>query len=257
MPMATETLILLGAGFFTIAVLYSSVGFGGGSSYLALLSLVLADFYMIRTLALLCNVAVVAGSTWQYLRNGSLKIKNALPLVLASVPMAYLGAVYRLSQAAFFALLGMALILSSIALAWQSLTDKSYRLTARSFPKWVNVILGGGIGFFSGLVGIGGGIFLSPVLNYLRWDHALRIAAVASFFILVNSVSGLAGLLSEDTFVVDWRSAVVLIGSVIAGGQIGVRLSVKKLSGKTIKLLTSLLVLIVGLRLILVYLPQL
>lgn len=255
--MATETLILLGAGFFTIALMYSSVGFGGGSSYLALLSLALSEFYMVRSLALLCNIAVVGGSTWQYLRNGSLEIRNALPLVLASVPMAYFGAIFRLSQAAFFALLGMALILSSIALAWQSLTDKSYRLTARSFPKWVNVVLGGSIGFFSGLVGIGGGIFLSPILNYLRWDHALKIAAVSSFFILVNSVSGLAGLLSEGTFVVDWKTAAVLIGAVIAGGQIGVRLSVKRLSGKTIKLLTSLLVLIVGLRLLLVYLPQL
>lgn len=255
--MSPDTLILLGAAFFFIALMYSSVGFGGGSSYLALLSLVLGEFYVIRTLALLCNLTVVTGSSWLYFRKGLLNIRSALPLVLSSIPMAFLGASFRLQENQFFVLLGLALLISSFALAWQSLREQEIRLTVKKFPYWMNFLLGGGIGLLSGLVGIGGGIFLSPILNHLRWDIPVRIAALASFFIWVNSLSGLFGLYTQGTFQWNWTEGLVLLLCVLLGGQLGSRLSANKLTGKTIKLLTALLVFVVSIRILIRHLPNL
>jgi uncharacterized membrane protein YfcA len=112
--------------------------------------------------------------------------------------------------------------------------------------------LGAGIGLLSGLVGIGGGIFLAPVLNHMKWDKSIKIAALASFFILVNSVSGIAGLLTTGTFELPLVEGIGLAFAVFIGGQIGIRLSLNKLSGKGIKMLTAILVLLVGIRVLLV-----
>ena len=102
----------------------------------------------------------------------------------------------------------------------------------------------------SGLVGIGGGIFLAPILNHMKWDKSIKIAALASFFILVNSVSGITGLLVQGTFGLPWIEAISLLIAVFIGGQIGVRLSLNKLTGKGIKVMTAILVLFVGLRIL-------
>ena len=101
-------------------------------------------------------------------------------------------------------------------------------------------------------MGIGGGIFLAPLLNHLNWDKSVKIAALASFFILVNSISGIAGLIINQTFIIAWQESIVLIIAVFLGGQLGIRYSLKKFSAKNIKLATALLVLIVGIRVLLV-----
>ena len=221
MLLTVTELVLLMLGFLVIAMLYSSVGFGGGSSYLALLALVLTSFFAIRSTALICNLVVVSGSTYLYWKNGHLDFKKFLPFILASIPFAFLGARFRLSEQVFFIILGCALIVS-------------------------------GIGLLSGLVGIGGGIFLAPILNHMKWDKSIKIAALASFFILVNSISGIGGLLTKGMFELPWIEASGLIVAVFIGGQIGIRLSLSKLTGNGIKVVTAILVLIVGIRVLFV-----
>ncbi|MEL4306647.1 sulfite exporter TauE/SafE family protein [Joostella sp. CR20] len=253
MQLAIESLGVLALSFFIIALLYSSVGFGGGSSYLALLTLFFASFFVIRSVALVCNLVVVSGSTYLYYKNGHFDVKKFIPFVATSIPLAFIGASFRLKEYVFFIILGVALMISAILLVTQSLKEQKQktRLTPKKYPIWVTYLLGASIGFLSGLVGIGGGIFLAPILNHMRWDSSIKIAALASFFILVNSISGVTGLVSNQMFEFPWKEGLVLLLAVFIGGQIGIRISLNKLSGKSIKLLTALLVFIVGFRVLL------
>lgn len=251
MLLSIESLILLCLGFFVVATLYSSVGFGGGSSYLALLTLFLVSFFAIRSIALVCNLVVVSGSIYLYFKHGHARLKDFLPFVFTSIPMAFLGASFRLKEEVFFILLGSALIISSIFLIWQTsgikLTDP-----IKVYPKYLSYLIGAVIGFLSGLVGIGGGIFLAPILNYINWDKSVKIAALASFFILVNSISGLGGLFLAGTLELPWIETLILGMTVLLGGQLGIRLSLKKLSAKGIKRITAILVFVVGVRVLMV-----
>ncbi len=247
MSLVGEHFIWVTLIFFVIAFLYASVGFGGGSSYLAILALVAGSFFIIRSTALLCNLIVVGGSCLVFLRGGHFKIKKFLPFVITSVPMAFIGASFRLTQKTFFILLGTVLILAAFAMIVQSLKLGNSTLKKKYAPS-IPYFLGGGIGFLSGLVGIGGGIFLAPLLNQLQWDRPKTIAALASFFILVNSVSGLAGLLVAGTFELLWPKTLWLLFAVLLGGQLGIRFGIKRISPMGIRIVTALLVLFVGIR---------
>ncbi len=231
--------------FALIAFLYASAGFGGGSSYLAVLAIFGVAFIEMRFIALACNILVVAGSSFLFIKKGLINWSKLKPLVLLSIPLAYLGGMIRITASDFFILLGISLIIAGPAMILRSkmpATDKTFN------NKYLNGLLGGGIGLLSGIVGIGGGIFLAPVLHLMKWDKPKEIAATTSFFILVNSVSGLLGQMNNVKFQIDTVLLFSCLGAVLIGGQMGVRLSVRNLSPKHLSWLTAILVFLVGIR---------
>lgn len=234
--------------FFFIALFYSSVGFGGGSSYLALLSLFLTDFYEIRSTALVLNICVVSIGTLMFIRHRVFNFRLLWPFIITSIPLALLGAQLKLSQEIFFMILGSALILSGIFLILKYFRNK---IESREFSNPNKLMLGGIVGLLSGVSGIGGGIFLSPVLNILKWANPRIIASLASVFILVNSLAGLIGLQVAGTFQINYNLILKLIIAVMLGGALGSYLSSKRFNLKFLGILTAILVFYVGLRLIL------
>lgn len=239
-------LSILTAAFFVIAVIYASVGFGGGSSYLALLALMSVPFESLRPTALLCNVIVVSGGTYVFWTSGALEIKKSWPFLLLSIPMAFIGGLWRIENvSAFFVLLGVCLILAAALLWAQPVAPGQRQLKSPA----LHAALGGGIGFLSGLVGIGGGIFLSPILNLVNWDEPKKISALASLFILVNSLSGLAGQVTKNP-AVDWRFISPLLLAVFVGGQIGSRLGARRFNSFYIKRITSILIFIAAIKIL-------
>ncbi|GLU44575.1 sulfite exporter TauE/SafE family protein [Allomuricauda sp. NBRC 101325] len=236
--------------FFLIALFYSSVGFGGGSSYLAILSLFLTDFYEIRSTALVLNICVVTIGTLVFIKNKVFNIKLFWPFLAASIPLSYLGAQIRLSQTSFFLILGGALMLAGF---FMILRFTKKKLDSKQFSNPKKMALGGGIGLLSGISGIGGGIFLSPVLNLLKWADPRVVASLASVFIWVNSIAGLVGLHAAGTYKLNEELILRLVIAVVVGGSIGSYLSNKKFNLKFLGVLTSILVLYVGLRLILMH----
>jgi len=239
--------------FFLVAILYSSAGFGGGSSYLAILALTGMSFIQFRAISLLCNIVVVSGGTYIYFKKGLFNWKKIIPLALISVPFAFLGGYLKISQTFFFILLGVTLVVAAISM-WISkyIVDSPKQGTHKSAVK--DGFLGGVIGFISGMVGIGGGVFLAPVLHLTNWDTPKRIAATASFFILVNSLAGLLGQYQsqsiESDFYFEPNIAFILMLTVFLGGQIGSRLSASKISPYVLKRITAILIAFVGLRIL-------
>jgi uncharacterized membrane protein YfcA len=239
-----EYILILLPIFFTIAVLYSSAGFGGGSSYLAVLALFPLEFTTIRMVALLCNINVVSGSVYIFYKNGFFHFRKIWPLILLSVPFAYLGGSLRIGQEVFFIILGSTLLIASMVML---LTKQEQTL---KLPKYSNAIIGGGIGFLSGIVGIGGGIFLSPLLYLSRWAAAKVIAATTASFILVNSIAGLVGQISTNGFGIDLKLTGILLFTVFIGGQIGVRLTAHRIAPQLLRRITAILIFIVAIRIL-------
>lgn len=234
---------LLIVAFLFIAITYSSVGFGGGSSYLALLAVLSFQFELIRPTALLCNIIVVSGGTYLFYKEGYIDFKKALPFVLISIPMSFLGGRFPIKEKSFFIILGFSLIAAALLLWFQQhIQNRSKPINSSTI---LNVGIGGSIGFLSGLVSIGGGIFLSPILHLLKWDEVKKISAIASLFILVNSISGLAGQLTRAP-TLDWNFIWPLLLAVFVGGQIGSRLGVKVFNPVTIRRITAILIFIAG-----------
>jgi uncharacterized membrane protein YfcA len=167
--------------FLLISFVYASVGFGGGSSYLAVLTFYAFPFQEMKLTALICNIIVVTGGTAIFIRHKQVDWKKVIPLVIISVPMAFLGARLKLSEDTFFIILGCSLLVASILL-WiktRQLQEAGFAPSENNYVK--DASIGGGIGLLSGMVGIGGGIFLSPILNLMKWDTPKKIAATASF----------------------------------------------------------------------------
>ncbi len=233
--------------FFVIAFVYASVGFGGGSSYLAILALYALPFKEMRLIALICNIIVVSGGTIIFIKNKQVSWNKILPLVIVSIPMAFLGARIKLSQDTFFIILGCSLIIASILLWVKTRQLTSENLLEGNKSTYIkDGFLGGTIGLLSGMVGIGGGIFLSPLLNLIKWDTPKKIAATASVFILVNSISGIAGQLSILPTGFNYTRILFLCVAVFLGGQIGSRMGAVKFKPIVIRRMTALLVFVAG-----------
>ncbi len=235
--------------FFMIAVLYSSIGFGGGSSYLALLALTSMAFTQIRSISLLCNIVVVGGNVWLFYKQKHYHWKKVLSLVLWSIPMAFVGGYLSISQNFFFILLGATLFFAAGTL-WFSKKIISTHASPTHLHVLKNASYGGIIGFISGMVGIGGGIFLAPLLHFIHWDTPKKIAATASLFILLNSISGLLGQSFNNSFSLDAPLSIVLVLSVSMGGFIGSRIGHRLLTPIQLKKGTAILIAYVGLRIL-------
>jgi uncharacterized protein len=238
----------LAALFFFVALIYASVGFGGGSTYTALLGLWGVDFKLIPVISLLCNVIVVTGGVWRFQRARLIDWKAALPLLLISAPFAFLGGLVPLQQWLFLLILGSALLASCVALLVQAENWQS-----RKLPKPALLGMSAVIGLLAGLSGIGGGIFMAPVLHLIRWADAQRVAAFASLYILINSLAGVAGqLLKHETsaFGGVLQSYWPMMVAVLIGGQIGGALGMRLLSPRLLRITTALLVGYVAVRLI-------
>ncbi|WP_300530509.1 sulfite exporter TauE/SafE family protein [Maricaulis sp.] len=240
----------LAALFLATALAYSMVGFGGGSTYTALLVLVDTDYETLPAISLACNLTVVSGSTVRYAQAGLVRWRRLVPLCAASIPLAWWGGRLDVPEQTFITILGLALLASAIALVFRNPVQNGSPLR---LPVWTEPLVGGSTGFLAGLVGIGGGIFLAPFLHIARWGAAREIAAAAAFFILVNSLAGLAGQLQRlardqalDQLITYWP----LLSAVLIGGQIGVWLGRDKASDTWLIRLTALLVLFVACRLL-------
>ncbi|MGK0448027.1 MAG: putative membrane protein YfcA [Polaribacter sp.] len=235
--------------FFIVAILYAAVGFGGGSSYLAILALTGIVFTQIRATALLCNIVVVSGNVFLFYHQKKLNWKKILPLILFSIPLAYLGGYLKISQQFFFILLGFTLLFAAMTMWVSRRIISSDEKNSNSKPLR-NSVFGGVTGFISGMVGIGGGIFLAPLLHLTNWDTPKKIAATASFFILVNSIAGLLGQYSNPDFIIDWNLTSTLLVTVFIGGQIGSRISNHYFTPIQLKKATAILIAFVSIRIL-------
>ena len=238
-------------GFFGTALLYASVGFGGGSTYSALLALAGVDFRLLPIIALACNIVVVTGGVIRFARAGEMPWRGALTVSLVAAPLAFLGGLTPIKEAAFLTLLGVSLVFAALALLVP--VRQSLEEPAATGHHWPMALAAAPLGYLAGLVGIGGGIFLAPLLHLTRWNSARRIAATASLFILINSVTGLVGQLVKsgvDRFGEALGGALPLLVAVVIGGQIGSYLALRFLPAKVIRWLTAALTGWVGLRLL-------
>ncbi len=251
-------MVWLTLAFLATAFVYAAVGFGGGSTYTALLVLGEADYRLIPVVSLLCNVAVVIGGVSTFARAGWLDTRLALPLAVTSVPLAWLGGTTTVARGEFLLLLGLLLSLAGALLLLRDtgarLDDEIPVATTRSWL--IGPTVGGAIGYVSGLVGIGGGIFLAPVLHLARVAPPRTIAATASLFILLNSLAALGGQaykLRASGLTAELAPYGWLLIAVVAGGQLGSRTGLRLLSGPTLRRLTGLLVLSVGARVLILW----
>lgn len=239
--------------FFFIAILYSSVGFGGGSSYLAVLALTGIAYTQIRSTSLICNIIVVLSNVIYFQKTKAFNWKKVIPIVLFSTPFAFLGGFLKINQTIFFIILGNILLIAAVTM-WFSKNIISKKNNDAKLNITQNASYGGSIGFISGMVGIGGGIFLAPLLHLTNWDSPKKIAATASFFILINSIAGLLGQYLNPDFNVDWNLTSILIITVFIGGQIGRRMSNKFLTPIQLKKATAILIAFVSIRILIKYL---
>ena len=242
--------------FALTAALYASVGFGGGSTYIALLALAALDYQALPVIALLCNIIVVTGGTLRFQWRGLIDWPKIWPILLLSVPAAWLGGRMVLEQQSFMLLLGLSLAAAGLLLIIEPFIKRagdSVRNGQWTGHRLFAPAIGTGIGFLSGMVGIGGGIFLAPILLLTRWSDSRRIAATASVFILVNSIAGLGGQLMKSGLSSGAEAVIAywpLFLGVLLGGQIGSILASKALPEIWIRRLTALLILYVAVRIL-------
>ena len=241
-------MFILSILFFVTAILYSSVGFGGGSTYLALLLIWDIPYYIFPVLALVCNVIVVSGNSINYIRTGNLNSKLLLTYLIGSIPFAFIGGSIVIEKNFFEIVLFIVLSLAGFFLLISNRNYSEKMIKINNINPLFSIMIGSVIGFTSGIVGIGGGIFLSPILFLLKAAYPKQIVTTASLFILLNSISGIFGQLTKDNILNELFNYYPLFLAVLIGGQIGNFLNLKFLSNRLLAILTSLLVIFVSIR---------
>ena len=241
-------MIILSILFFVTALIYSSVGFGGGSTYLAILLIWGVPYTIFPVIALVCNIIVVSGNSINFIRSKNININLLFPYLIGSIPFAFIGGSITIEKSLFEILLFCVLLVAGIFLLIESKSFSEEKIKINQIPKLISISIGSIIGFISGIVGIGGGIFLSPLLFLMKAGYPRHITSSASLFILINSIFGIAGQLTKDQIldqvIIYWP----LFLSVLVGGQIGSVLNIKFLPNKILALLTSFLVIFVAIR---------
>ena len=234
--------------FFVTALIYSSVGFGGASTYLALLLLWGVPYHIFPIIALACNIIVVSGNSFNYTRAGNLNLKLLFPYLLGSIPFAFLGGTVQIEKELFEIILFFVLAISGglLLINFKSYDDNIENY--RTLPIYISVLIGLVLGFVSGIVGIGGGIFLSPILYLFKAAKPKHITTTVSLFILINSIFGIIGQLSKNQNLLELKDFLLLLIAVLIGGQIGNFINLKLISSKILALITSLLVIFVAVR---------
>ena len=234
--------------FLVTALLYSSVGFGGGSTYLALLLIWGIPYYIFPVIALSCNIIVVFGNSFNYIKAGNLNLKLLLPYLIGSIPLAYIGGSLTIEKKLFEIILFFVLAIAGILLLFNFKSYDDRQESYRKIPKTISFVIGAVLGFISGVVGIGGGIFLSPILFLIRAGRPKHIVTAASLFILINSISGIIGQITKNEVITEISSFWYLLVAVFIGGQLGNFLNLKFFQTKILALITSFLVIFVTVR---------
>lgn len=239
--------------FFFVAMLYSAAGFGGGSSYLAFLSLAGAPQSQLKFIAYASNIVVTAISSRKFYRSKLLNWTDVRPFLLGSVPFALIGAAFRISDRAYFLLLASALLVSGVLL----LTGKHREgATASKLARMLNIpfirfFLSATIGLLSGLVGIGGGVFLAPILHLAEWRRPEQIAAMSALFILVNASAGMLASTLRGNITWAPEALLYLVVPVIVGGYLGSSFAIKEQGRRLIRRLTGVIIIAVAVRIFL------
>ena len=241
-------MIILPILFFVTAILYSSVGFGGGSTYLGLLLIWEIPYYILPVIALGCNIIVVSGNSINYIKAGNLNLKLLTPYLIGSVPMAFIGGTLEIEKNIFEVLLFFVLLVSGLLLLFNFKSYDDNENKYREIKYIYSIFIGSIIGILSGVVGIGGGIFLSPILFLLRAGLPKHIVTTSSIFILINSFAGIIGQLTKSYVLNDILEYWHLLFFVLVGGQIGNYLNLKILPTRFLALITSCLVIFVAIR---------
>jgi uncharacterized membrane protein YfcA len=241
---------ILGASFFVVATLFTTVGHAGASGYLAMMALLGLAPEVMRPAALTLNILVAAFTVYRFRRARHFHWAGLWPFLLGSVPFAAVGGIQSLSRGAYYGAMGVVLLLAAIYLVWRAL---GLRATLHEGVVRVRriqaVFMGCVIGFISGLVGVGGGIFLSPTLLVLGWAGPKTTAGISAPFILVNSaVALLAGSLTVQTLPSELP---LLAAGALAGAFLGTWLGLERLNQKALLLTLALVMSAAGLKLIL------
>ena len=241
-------MIILSILFFVTAILYASVGFGGGSTYLALLLLWGIPYFIFPVIALSCNIIVVSGNCINYIRAGNLNLKLITPYLIGSIPLAFIGGSLPVEKEFFEILLFVVLTIAGVMLLFKFNSYDDKIEIFRKIPIIFSILIGSILGFVSGVVGVGGGIFLSPILFLLKAGKPKHIVTTASLFILINSLSGIFGQLTKSTILSEIQNYWFLFLVALIGGQIGNFLNLKIFPTRILALVTAALVLFVAIR---------
>ena len=241
-------MIILSILFFITAILYSSVGFGGGSTYLALLLIWDIPYYIFPIIALICNIIVVSGNSFNYIRAGNHNFKLLVPFLIGSIPLAFVGGSLMIKKDIFEIILFIVLFAAGLLLLINNKSYENKNIIIKKLNFLSSLLIGSILGLVSGLIGIGGGIFLSPLLFLLNAEKPKVISTTASLFILINSISGILGQLTKGSILNELVNYWPLFLIVLIGGFLGNFLNLKFFSNRLLALITSFLVIFVAIR---------
>lgn len=234
--------------FFISAALYASVGSGGGSGYLALMSLVGFPPETMKPTALLLNILVAGIGTWKYGRLGHFSPRIFWPIAAASIPFAYWGGRLQLAAEVYRPMVGIVLLYAAFRL-WRGSRGKQAPSPLKTLPTWASLLMGAAIGLGSGLLGIGGGIFLGPILLLGGWAETRQVMGITAAFVLVNSASGLLGHLSIVAELPAHLPVWMLAAA--AGGWLGAEYGSRRLNPQVLRRLLSLVLVLGSMRMLL------